>query len=32
MSKLESAKNKTINSTAAESKNILLKSFNQYDQ
>ncbi|CAK79746.1 unnamed protein product (macronuclear) [Paramecium tetraurelia] len=32
MSKLESAKNKTINSTAAESKNILLKSQNQYDQ
>ncbi|CAD8174195.1 unnamed protein product [Paramecium octaurelia] len=32
MSKLESAKNKTINSTAAESKNILIKSQNQYDQ
>ncbi|CAD8173950.1 unnamed protein product [Paramecium pentaurelia] len=32
ISKFESAKNKTNNSTAAESKNILLKSLNQYDQ
>ncbi|CAD8154094.1 unnamed protein product [Paramecium pentaurelia] len=32
ISKFESAKNKTVNSTAAESKNILLKSLNPYDQ